>query len=201
MKNHSSSSPTAEINFFSLDRIIRLGCQPDSSISRCSFKFPVRRRKRRRPWRDSIRATRSSPGRMRTRQSPHDPNLHAMRNPVGSRRMNERLTMRCERLKRNFPSMLRIFAIGRRPNRGRTLVHSGRSDRRRLRTAPVNEPDRATLSSFPRLPRSKPADDAGSFARRPTANGGKPVEALPNGFQRPFEPLSNGRFPARPLEA
>jgi len=190
MKNHSSSSPTAEINFFSLDRIIRLGCQPDSSISRCSFKFPVRRRKK------AATVAGFDPGdKILSRSNAHapipdDPDLHAMRNPVGSRRMNERLTMRCERPKRNFPSMLRIFAIGRRPNRGRTLVHSGRSDRRRLRTAPVNEPDRATLSSFPRLPRSKPADDAGSFARRPTANGGKPVEAL-----------SNGHFPARPLEA
>ena len=99
------------------------------------------------------------------------PDLHAMRNPVERffRRVKERLTMRCKKPKRNFPSMLRIFAIGRRPNRGRTLVHSGRSDHRRLRTAPVNQPDhvRPTLSSFPRLPRSKP-DDVGGFARWPT---------------------------------
>ena len=57
---------------------------------------------------------------------PHDPNLHAMCNPVERFfcRMKgmRRLTIRYEKLKRNFLSILHIFAIRCRLNRVQTIV-------------------------------------------------------------------------------
>ena len=69
---------------------------------------------------------------------PHDPNLYVICNPVERffRRIKDmrRLTMRYKKLKRNFLSMLHIFAIRCRLNRAQTLTNANSLVPRRAET-------------------------------------------------------------------
>ena len=110
------------------------------------------------------------------------PDLHAMRNPVGFRRMKamRRPTMRWERPK--LPSMLRIAAIGCRTKRG---VVAGRPPERDQTNEPVE------IAPCP-------AAVGGSFFHRRPCRGRKPGPSFGNaGWRRPRSAVfRRRRFPA-----
>jgi len=123
------------------------------------------------------------------------PDLYAMRNPVGFLRIGH-ATADGERPK--LPCMLRIFAIGRRPDRGRTLWI-------RLRQA-VRRPKRGVVAGRPPERKNEPVEIApcpaavdGSFFHRRPCRGRKPEPSFGNaGRRRARSAVFRRRgFPAR----